>query len=205
MARLCTNPLVKQWMKWIQMVIARLWPWQTRHSAQEFPTQLEPTSGSFPLSSTLHSLPGPGGSRVIFTCLFLFPFPPCSTWFGSWESALLHFRDTEECVLNQAQTCLLRRSLTQMSMTNPASPLVWIHTSPGFPERAQRAYVWKISQKSTLGACEGIFWTECKQSGSHQPSSLFILASTARCLMLSSKAGEWLHLPGLQELLFVLC
>lgn len=75
MARLCTNPLVKQWMKWIQMVIARLWPWQTRHSAQEFPTQLEPTSGSFPLSSTLHSLPGPGGSRVIFTCLFFFSLP----------------------------------------------------------------------------------------------------------------------------------
>lgn len=85
------------------------------------------------------------------------PAPSCSTCFGAWESASPRSDDMEKCVLNQAQTCLLRWKHSTMIMTNPSSQLVQIHASPGFPESAQRGYVWKISQKLTLEACRGIF------------------------------------------------
>lgn len=151
-----------------------------------------PTLSSFPITCRKQ---GPFHTPIL-------PAPSCSACFWAWESASPCSDDMEECVLNQAQTCLLRWKHSMMSMTNPSSQLVQNHTSPGFPENAQRRYM-KDKPKVDTGSMQRNFWMECKKSGSHQPSSLFIPLSTTRCSMHSAKAGEWLCLPGLQELPFV--
>lgn len=124
----------------------------------------------------------PVRSRVLFRVTSFMPLlAPLA-----WQSAFPCSDNMEECVLNQAQTCLLGWKHSMMSMANPFSQIMQTCTSPDFPKRIQRGYVWKISKKSTLEACRGILWTECKQCGSHQSSILFIPLSTTRCSMHSA-------------------
>lgn len=143
--------------------------------------------------------PSSVGSRVLFTVPFFLPFlAPLDLELGKipllapmiWRSVSL---------LKPKPVCSGQHNEHDKSFFSAgANPYFSC-----FPRKCPERLCVKDKPKVDTGSLQRNFWTEYRQSGSHQPSSLFIPLSTTRCSTHSAKAGDRLRLPGLQELLSV--